>query len=201
MTAASLSRTDEPETGGPRPGPAAAPARRPLAAAALAFFLSGAAGLVYQVAWQRILALQSGVGMYSVAMIVAAFMAGLGLGSHLGGTWSLRLGARAALRAFVAVEIGVGLFGAASSFLFYDLLYQRAYWLYASPVRAGVLHFAALALPTALMGMSLPLLSRAMVAEVKTAGRTIGLLYGINLLGAAVGALVTPWLLLRFLGV
>ena len=53
--------------------------------AGLLFFLSGAAALVYQVAWQRLLALHSGVGLYSVAMIVAAFMAGLGIGSHLGG--------------------------------------------------------------------------------------------------------------------
>ena len=65
---------------------------------AAAFFLSGAAGLVYQVAWQRILALHSGVGIYSVAMIVASFMAGLGLGSQLGGRLSVRASPRAALR-------------------------------------------------------------------------------------------------------
>ena len=34
-----------------------------LALCATAFVLSGAAGLVYQVAWQRILALHSGVGI------------------------------------------------------------------------------------------------------------------------------------------
>ena len=39
--------------------------------------VSGATALVYQVAWQRLLALHSGVGLYSVTMIVAAFMAGL----------------------------------------------------------------------------------------------------------------------------
>ena len=33
----------------------------------LAFLLSGAAALVYQVAWQRILALETGVGLYSIA--------------------------------------------------------------------------------------------------------------------------------------
>ena len=66
-----------------------APARRdPLALAAAAFFASGVAALVYQVAWQRILALHTGVGLYSVAMIVASFMAGLGVGSHMGGVLS-----------------------------------------------------------------------------------------------------------------
>ncbi len=37
------------------------------------FCMSGAAALVYQVAWQRVLALHTGVGVYSVATIVAAF--------------------------------------------------------------------------------------------------------------------------------
>ena len=53
--------------------------RRPgleAALAGIAFFLSGAAALVYQVSWPRILALHSGVGIYSIAIIVAAFMAG-----------------------------------------------------------------------------------------------------------------------------
>ena len=68
--------------------------RPELVLAGLAFFVSGASGLVYQVAWQRILALHSGVGIYSIAMIVGAFMAGLGVGSHVGGLVSLRIDAR-----------------------------------------------------------------------------------------------------------
>ena len=62
-----------------------------MALCAVAFFLSGAAALVYQVVWQRILTLHTGIGVVSVALIVAAFMAGLGLGSHLGGVLSVRV--------------------------------------------------------------------------------------------------------------
>jgi len=40
----------------------------------LAFLLSGASALVYQVSWQRILALHSGIGMVSIALIVGSFM-------------------------------------------------------------------------------------------------------------------------------
>jgi spermidine synthase len=173
----------------------------PLAAAAASFFLSGAAALAYQVAWQRILALETGVGIYSIALIVAAFLAGLGLGSELGGRLSARLDNRAALRAFAAVELAVGLFGLASGTIYYDWLYVRLGWLYASPWRASLLDLASLGVPTALMGMSLPLLVRAMVVEGRTAPRTIGLLYAINLAGASVGALLTPWVLIRFLGI
>ena len=120
----------------PAVGPSAAVTPRPgrivrpeLLLAGLAFFLSGAAGLVYQVAWQRILALHSGVGIYSIAMIVGAFMAGLGVGSHFGGLFSLRMDARRSLLWFAAVEVGIGVFGALSCWIYYDLLYLKASWL------------------------------------------------------------------------
>ena len=167
----------------------------------IAFFLSGAAALIYQVTWQRLLALHSGVGIYSVAMIVAAFMVGLGLGSHLGGVLSIRLPPRTALLAFATLELAIGFFGLASGRLYYDWLYLRAGGLYATPWRAAILHFVSLALPTILMGMSLPLLVRAMVRDTTHAARTVGLLYGVNVLGACAGALVTPWVLVRFYGV
>jgi predicted membrane-bound spermidine synthase len=172
-----------------------------VALAGLLFFLSGAAALVYQVAWQRLLALHSGVGLYSVAMIVAAFMAGLGIGSHLGGRLSTRLDAGRALAAFAVLELGISAFGASSTHLYYDWLYPRAVHLPSPSWLAGLLHLLALLPPTTLMGMSLPFLVRATVTDVEGAGRRIGWLYGVNVLGAAAGALATPWLLLPALGV
>jgi predicted membrane-bound spermidine synthase len=169
--------------------------------ASAVFFLSGVSALVYQVAWQRILALASGVSIYSITMIVGAFMAGLGTGSHLGGLLSTRLSPKAALRGFALLEIAIGLAGALSPSVYYDLLYLRGAHLFRSPWEAGTLHFAALLVPTALMGMSLPLLVRGVVRDAASAGRTIGTLYGINVLGAALGALLTPWLLIRFFGI
>jgi predicted membrane-bound spermidine synthase len=49
--------------------------------------------------------------------------------------------------------------------------------------------------------MSLPLLVRAAVSRVGAAGGIIGYLYGINVLGASLGALLTPWVLIRHLGI
>ena len=65
-----------------------------LALVGLLFFVSGISALIYQVSWQRILALHSGVGIYSVAMIVATFMAGLGIGSFAGGVLNSRIPSR-----------------------------------------------------------------------------------------------------------
>src|SRR6187200_1492713 len=134
------------------------------ATTAIAFFLSGLAALVYQVTWQRILALHSGVGIYSIAVIVAAFMLGLGAGSHAGGVISARVTRPRALRLFALIELGIAAFGAVSVFL-----YVHGARLYEPLWRAALLHIAALAAPTFLMGMSLPFLVRAMVASAPTA--------------------------------
>lgn len=165
------------------------------------FAASGFSALVYQVTWQRILALHTGVGVYSVAMIVASFLAGLGVGSHLGGIWSARLDRCRALRVFALLELAIGLFAAASCTLFYDLLYLKAAWLYTPAWRAGLSHFLALLFPTTLMGMSLPFMVRARVEDAASASRTIGTLYGLNVAGASVGALFAPWLLIRYFGI
>jgi len=50
------------------------------------------------------------------------------------------------------------------------------------------------------MGMSLPFLVRALVRDAVGAPRTIGYLYALNTLGAAAGALITPWVLVRYHG-
>lgn len=172
-----------------------------LFAAAVIFFTSGIPALVYQLTWQRILALHSGVGIYSVAMIVAAFMAGLGIGSELGGRLSQRYGPNGALWGFAFIELAIGGFALLSPWLYYDVLYQRFGWLYTYPWVAGICHFAALLPPTCLMGMSLPMLVRAMVLDSTHACRTIGYLYAVNGLGAAVGALITPWFLVPRWGI
>jgi hypothetical protein len=165
------------------------------------FCASGASALVYQVAWQRMLMLQSGVSVHSVAMIVAAFMVGLGLGSYLGGTLSARLTARRALLGFAGIELLVGLFAAGSCDLYYGFLYQDAPWLYQTPWRAALSHVLALLVPTTLMGMSLPFLVRAMVRARARAGGTIGYLYAWNVVGAGLGALLAPWVLIRMFGI
>ena len=167
----------------------------------LIFCISGVSALIYQVAWQRILVLHSGVGMYSIAMIVAAFLAGLGIGSYWGGVISKKLSQLSALRVFAFLELGVGLFALLSPYLFYDLLYQQHPYLFSNLWSAGLLHFLLLLVPTTMMGMSLPFITRATVFDPKIASQTIGYLYGINVFGAALGALLAPWVFIRLYGI
>src|ERR1700689_3559568 len=70
----------------PRP----APVRLTLAAVLICFFLSGAAGLIYQVAWGKALGLVFGHKAYAIATVLAVFMGGLASGSAWLGPWSER---------------------------------------------------------------------------------------------------------------
>jgi predicted membrane-bound spermidine synthase len=82
------------------------------------FFVSGFAALLYQVVWQRLLAMFSGADVYSATLIVAAFMGGLGLGHVVGGHVADRISARASLLGFAAAELAIGAFGAFSATLY-----------------------------------------------------------------------------------
>ena len=75
---------------------------------AICFFLSGGAGLVYEVLWSRHLHLLFGSTTESVAAVLATFMAGLGLGGHLLGRTADR--SRSPMRLYGLLEIGVGLY-------------------------------------------------------------------------------------------
>ena len=70
--------------------------------------------------------------------------------------------------------------------------WQNAYYLIAT--------FLILMVPTSAMGATLPLLSRYVVRDDEHIGPRIGILYGINTLGAVFGALVAGFALLPYLG-
>ncbi len=159
------------------------------------FFLSGAAGLIYQTIWVRLLELYFGVTLKAITLIVSAYMAGLGLGSMLGG--HIAGTSRNTILLYGVIEIGIGIFGILSPVLINWIGQHTAGSPYAL---VFLFSFALLLIPTLLMGMTLPLLTQAFVGRVENAGRVIGLLYGINTLGAAVGAVVSGYILMGWFG-
>lgn len=163
------------------------------------FAVTGFSALCLQVVWQRVISIHGGVDLFSSATVVAAFMAGLGLGNLLGGTLADRLGAERSLRAFAVANAGIGLFGFASLAIFYDG--YRAFAAHVQSLPAAFLfHFVLLVVPTTLMGLSLPLLSRGVVRTIGEAAPVVSRLYAANTLGAAAGAAVGGWFLLGNLG-
>src|SRR6185369_14044000 len=160
------------------------------------YFGSGFAALLYQVVWQRMLAFFSGADLYATTTIVASFMAGLGFGSLCAGWLADRLSVRGQIYAFAFAEFLCGTLGLISKWWYYDVLYVRFGHIAYSNVSLAAILFTSLLLPTFLMGMTFPLLAKALTPAVELAGKRIGSLYAVNTLGAAFGALTTAWVLL-----
>ena len=169
------------------------------------FFLSGAIGLLYEVVWARMLTQIFGNTTHAIATVLSAFMAGLALGSY--GFGRIVDTGRNALLAYGLLEGGVGIYGLLVPTLF--TLTQRAYThLYglvdvsfaAFSVVLFLLAFVVIVIPTALMGATLPVLSRFSVTQFTSVGRRVGDLYAINTLGAVVGCALTGFELIAGLG-
>lgn len=172
------------------------------------FFLSGFAALVYQTAWTRQFALVFGASPPAVAAVLAAYMGGLAAGAALAGRFVERL--RRPLLAYALLEAGVALSALALPIALDGVSALQA-WLFGGlpelsaevGTRATLFHLSAafvlLAIPTALMGMTLPVLVRQVVREQGQIASRVGTLYGLNTAGAVCGVMAAGfWLLPDF---
>jgi len=160
------------------------------------FFFSGMPALIYQIVWQRVLFAIYGVNAESVAIIVSAFMLGLGLGSLVGGRFSARF-PRYGILIFGIAELGIALFGLASLRIFH--------WAASSTAGANlpwviVFSFSLLLVPTTLMGATLPLLVGQLVRRSGRVGVSVSRLYFVNTFGSAVACFLCASFLMRSLG-
>ena len=160
------------------------------------FVLSGIAALLYQLIWQRSLLVLYGSNTESVAMIVSAFLVGLGIGSLAGGLVSRRRGVQLVL-IFSTAELLIGCYGLLSLDLFH---WVGDITLRAGTLETGILAFALLLVPTTLMGATLPLLVAFRVHVASHVGRSVSWLYFVNTLGASIGAFLAPFFFLRYYG-
>jgi len=176
-----------------------------LGLALTAAVLSGAAALVYEVVWLRMLSLVVGHAVDALTAVLAAFMAGLALGAALFGRLAAQ--GRRPLRNCAWVELGIGASAAVLPWSFIGILpvaltlrealglsYQ-AFEL----VQVGLAGVLVL-LPTVLMGGTLPLLSQGFSGGETRPARLAGWLYTANTAGAVLGALATGYWLLPALG-
>jgi spermidine synthase len=169
------------------------------------FFASGAAGLIYQVVWTRMLLARFGAGLYAVCAVLTAFMAGLALGSWLLGKLSDRL--ERPFRVYALIEIGIGVFGLILPFLFTAVVHIDA-WAYGTfgqnfvilTSLRFVLTFLVMLAPTTLMGATLPVLSRFLVRQQDHLGLHVGWLYSMNTFGAMTGAFAAGFVLIALFG-
>jgi predicted membrane-bound spermidine synthase/tetratricopeptide (TPR) repeat protein len=169
------------------------------------FFFSGAAGLIYQVVWTRMLTQIFGNTTYAIATVLSAFMAGLAIGSYWFGQIADR--GKNDFMLYGILEGGVGVYGFLVPWLFAGAqkVYGPIFGLNQShPFLFNLvlffLSFVLLVFPTLLMGATLPVLSRFFVRSIADFGRRVGDLYATNTLGAVIGCAAGGFFLIPTLG-
>ena len=173
---------------------------------ALIFAASGAAALIYEVTWTRLLTLRLGHGVAAASTVLAAFMGGLAIGSALGGRRAATFDPAQALRVYAGLELLIGGLALLLPFglLALDPLLAAAYSDGAGGATFGALRLVSslllLSVPAAAMGATFPIASRWFVKHAGQAARDAGALYASNTVGAALGALLAGFVLLPSLG-
>jgi spermidine synthase len=165
------------------------------------FVLSGFSGLVLEVIWVRLATLALGITIHAVAVIVAAFMAGLAIGSYLFGR--IADARRLRLSFYAILEGGIAILGLGVTWLLQSMPgFVAAAGIRSSfhpAIEAGSV-FILVLLPCILMGGTLPILSRTL-ADAAGTSRWVGWLYGCNTLGAVAGAFLADFSLVPSIGV
>src|SRR5439155_25764773 len=160
-----------------------------VALVSLILFLSGCSALLFQTLWLRLSGLAFGNSVWSAALILSSFMAGLALGSAVAALATLpRL---RPLRVYAGLEMIVAIFGCTLVFGL-PLLGEwmrpvfQAFWNHQQLLNAlrFVVSFLILLIPTTAMGLTLPVLLGDPLLKRQEFGRGLGFLYGANTLGA-----------------
>ncbi len=167
----------------------------------LGIFLTGATGLIFQVAWQRYFAFLLGNESRSVSLVIAFFLFGLATGYRSWGKFTARGRTRGQLLAIYGlIEAAIGIYALAFPYLF--AIAQRGLramgpgWVW-----DAVASFALLFVPTFLMGATIPILTQVVPDQEEEVNRCHASVYGWNSLGAFAGALIGGFVLIPWLGI
>ena len=176
-----------------------------IAIVSLILFLSGSSALIFQTLWLRLSGLVFGNSVWAAALILSSFMAGLALGSAIAASSKSRR--LRPLHLYAGLEMAVALFGCTLVFglpLLGEWLRPvfQILWNHQAMLNALRFSFSFLILivPTTAMGLTLPVLLEDPLLRRHEFGRTIGLFYGSNTLGAVLGALLGENYLVRACG-
>jgi spermidine synthase len=170
------------------------------------FFFSGASALIFETLWFRQAGLAFGNSIWASSLVLSGFMGGLALGNALVARAGTRLSNP--VRAYALAEAAIALTGVGLVYLFPVLgamlaplfrpLLDHPWAL--NPLRLLVA-FLLLLIPSTAMGITLPLLTRALMRDDRSFGRVLGALYGWNTLGAMTGVVAGEMFLVGALGV
>lgn len=161
-------------------------------------FITGLAGLVYQVSWQKYLSRLLGSDSIATAIILAAFLGGLSAGYYLCGKLTTRV--RNHLKAYAVLEgiIGIWCLNFPMIFKWVDAFTQ--YWSFSPPLMIILQGFFCsvllMGIPTICMGGTIPFLTRGISRNIAEATHVHANVYAINTAGAFLGTLLAGFYLI-----
>ena len=169
------------------------------------FFASGISGLIYEVVWLRILSRIIGITTYATAVTLAAFMAGLAIGSFVFGKFIDKH--TKPLRIYALLQLSIAAAAVVTPTVLKISIPLCKYVYQISNQSDGLIailrvsvSFVSLLIPAALMGGTLPVLTSYMVRKEGLFGRNFSLLYGLNTFGAALGVVLSGFITIGALG-
>ena len=170
------------------------------------FFASGMSGLIYESIWSRYIRLFVGSAATAQILVLSLFMGGMSLGAFAAGRFTRRL--RRPVLVYGIIEGLIGgyalmfpwLQGVATR-LSYDVLFPALGGGAAVGVAKWTVASALILPPCVLLGTTFPVMSVGILRrDPQRSGHILGLLYFTNSMGAAVGALLSGFVLVAHVG-
>ena len=161
-------------------------------------FVTGFAGLIYQVAWQKYLSRMLGSDSIATAIILATFLGGLSAGYYICGKLTTRV--KNHFKAYAVLEGIIGAWCINFPMLFDMLASATQHWRFSPPlliILQGVFCSALLmGIPTICMGGTIPFLTRGISGNIREATHVHANVYAVNTAGAFAGALAAGFYLI-----
>lgn len=170
------------------------------------FFLSGASALILEALWFHLSGINLGNSVWASSLVLSSFMAGLALGNGLVIFFEHKI--KSPIRLYAFLEIVITVTGFALVLILPKLTFPfvplfrtfSEHPLIAQSLRF-LISFFLLLIPTTAMGVTLPILVKALYHKMTNFGRVLGILYGWNTMGAVFGVLTCEIFLLDWLGI
>ena len=174
-------------------------------AALILFAVSGFCAMAYEVIWTKLLGLMVGPTTYSFTLVLVTFITCLALGSLFFGWLGDKV--RRPIHLLIYTQLGAALFALLishilgnSQLFFSKVLYHSKDHFAAMNVLKAVSLFAFMFLPTVLLGATFPLVGKIYTRSMAAVGRSIGVAYTVNTIGAVLGSFCAGFILIPMMG-
>jgi len=171
-----------------------------------ALLLSGLTALSYEILWVRMLGVILGSSIYAFTLILAIYLTGIALGSRLYAHYFGQ--GRVNVFLFAILELSIGFL----ALLTFPLVNELPYWTarYINPLNFSFLAtqflhsgvIGTLILTAAvMMGATIPCAIQIVTADERNLGYRLGVLYSMNTVGSIIGAFLTGFFLIPWVGI